>query len=67
MVVVLERGLISPPMGVKVFVAKGIADDVTMREISIGIMPFWATMLICMIILVVDLDSASVLPNQMIN
>ena len=66
MVIVLEMGLISPPVGVNVFVVKGIAEDVPMREIFIGIMPFWAAMAICMIILVMVPEIALFLPNQMI-
>ncbi len=66
MVVVLEMGLISPPVGVNVFVVKGIAEDVPMREIFIGILPFWAAMLVCMILLVLVPEIALFLPNQMI-
>ena len=66
MVIVLEMGLISPPVGVNVFVVKGIAEDVPMREIFIGILPFWAAMLVCMIILVLAPEIALFLPNRMI-
>ena len=66
MVIVLEMGLISPPVGVNVFVVKGIAEDVPMRDIFIGIMPFWAAMLVCMVLLVVFPEIALFLPNRMI-
>ena len=67
MVIVLEMGLISPPVGVNVFVVKGIAEDVPMKEIFIGILPFWAAMLVCLAILVMIPDLALLLPNTMIN
>ena len=66
MVIVLEMGLISPPVGVNVFVVKGIAEDVPMRDIFIGIMPFWAAMLVCMVLLVMFPEIALFLPNRMI-
>ncbi len=66
MVIVLEMGLISPPVGVNVFVVKGLADDVPMKEIFIGILPFWAAMLVCLIVLVVFPEIALFLPNSMI-
>ena len=67
MVVVLEMGLISPPVGVNVFVVKGIAEDVPMGQIFAGILPFWLAMVICMIILVIFPQIALFLPNTMFN
>ena len=67
MVIVLEMGLISPPVGVNVFVVKGIAEDVPMGQIFIGILPFWAAMLICLVLLVAFPQIALFLPNTMIN
>jgi tripartite ATP-independent transporter DctM subunit len=67
MVIVLEMGLISPPVGVNVFVVKSIADDVPMSEIFIGILPFWLAMFVCMVILVAFPQIALFLPNTMIS
>lgn len=67
MVIVLEMGLISPPVGVNVFVVKSIAEDVPMSEIFIGILPFWFAMLVCMVILIAFPQIALFLPNTMIN
>ncbi len=66
MVVVLEMGLISPPVGVNVFVVKAIADDVPMKEIFIGILPFWSAMFVCMVLLIMFPQIALFLPNTMI-
>ena len=66
MVIVLEMGLISPPVGVNVFVVKGIAGDVPMRNIFMGILPFWLAMGICLALLVVFPQIALFLPNTMI-
>ena len=64
-VIVLEMGLISPPVGVNVFVVKGVAPDVPLEAIFKGIWPFWLAMLACLILLVVFPGVALYLPNRM--
>jgi tripartite ATP-independent transporter DctM subunit len=64
-VIVLEMGLISPPVGVNVFVVKGVAPDVPLEKIFHGIWPFWLAMLACLLILVAFPQIALYLPNTM--
>ena len=64
-VIVLEMGLISPPVGVNVFVVKGVAPDVPLEKIFKGIWPFWLAMLVCLLILVAFPQVALFLPNRM--
>ena len=64
-VIVLEMGLISPPVGVNVFVVRGIAPDVPMNTIFRGIWPFWFAMGFCLAILVALPELALFLPNTM--
>jgi len=66
-VIVLEMGLISPPVGVNVFVVKGVAQNVPLNTIFKGIWPFWLAMLVCLAILVVFPQIALFLPNTMFN
>lgn len=66
-VITLEMGLISPPVGVNVFVVKSIAEHVPMQKIFWGILPFWFAMLACVIILVIFPQIALYLPNTMFN
>lgn len=66
-VITLEMGLISPPVGVNVFVVKSIAEHVPMQKIFWGILPFWFAMLVCLIILVLFPQIATFLPNTMFN
>ena len=66
-VIALEMGLISPPVGVNVFIVKGIAQDVPMATIFRGIWPFWFAMLLAIIVLLVVPDIALLLPNTMFN
>jgi len=65
-VIVIEMGLISPPVGVNVFVVKGIAEDVPLKEIFAGIIPFWIAMAVCLLILLAFPDIALFLPDTMI-
>ncbi len=65
MVIVLEMGLISPPVGINVFIVKGIAPDVPMNTIFRGIWPFWLAMLVGIVILLLAPDIALLLPNTM--
>src|SRR5690606_29369201 len=66
MVIVLEMGLISPPVGVNVFVVKGVAEDVPLSQIFMGIFPFWLAMGVCLAILLVFPEIALFLPGTMI-
>jgi TRAP-type C4-dicarboxylate transport system permease large subunit len=65
MVLVLEMGLISPPVGVNCFVVKSVAPDVPLSDIFRGIMPFWLAMILCIILLVAVPGIALMLPNAM--
>lgn len=64
-VIVLEMGLISPPVGLNVFVVKSVAQDVSMGTIFRGIWPFWIAMGFCLIILVAFPQIATFLPDRM--
>ncbi|MEW6670921.1 MAG: TRAP transporter large permease [Thermodesulfobacteriota bacterium] len=64
-VIVLEMGLISPPVGVNVFVVKGVAPDVPLNTMFRGIWPFWLAMMACLAILIVFPQIALFLPDRM--
>ena len=66
MVIVLEMGLISPPVGINVFVVKGVAENVPMGRIFAGILPFWLAMMVCVVLVVAFPQIALILPNTMI-
>lgn len=50
--IVVELGLITPPVGMNVFVISAMADNVPMRETFLGVMPFFAAELVRIVILV---------------
>jgi len=65
MVIVLEMGLISPPVGINVFVVKGIAQDVPMGRIFAGIMPFLVAMIVCVFLLTAFPQIVMIVPDTM--
>jgi len=64
-VVVIEMGLITPPVGINVFVVKGVARDVPMATIFRGVLPFWFAMAVCLGLLIIFPQIALFLPGQM--
>lgn len=64
-VLVAEMGVITPPVGVNVFVIKGIAPEVPLETIFKGILPFLAALIIVTIILVIFPQIATFLPSLM--
>lgn len=66
MVIVLEMALISPPVGMNVFVVQSVS-DIPMKDIYRGIMPFWLAMLACLILIVAFPQLSLFLPGTMRN
>jgi len=62
-VLVTEMGVITPPVGVNVFVIKGIAPDVPLEHIFKGIFPFLAALIIVTVILMFFPQIATFLPS----
>jgi TRAP-type C4-dicarboxylate transport system permease large subunit len=62
---VMEMSLITPPVGINVFIISGISKDVPMYTIFRGILPFWFAILACIIILMIFPQIALLLPNTM--
>jgi len=58
-----EMGVITPPVGVNVFVIKGIAPDIPIETIFKGIFPFLIAMIICTLILMAFPQIATFLPG----
>jgi tripartite ATP-independent transporter DctM subunit len=64
---VMEMSLITPPVGVNVFILSGVAKDVPMYTIFRGILPFWIAMFACIILLLIFPQIALFLPVTMIH
>ena len=64
-VIMLEMGLITPPVGMNVFVIAGMARDVPMYTIFKGVWPFVFAMAVCVAILITFPEIALFLPRHM--
>jgi C4-dicarboxylate transporter DctM subunit len=64
-VVTVQIGLVSPPVGLNVFVIAGMARDVPIPRIFRGIMPFLAAMVVLLVLLTAWPDLALILPRNM--
>ena len=61
----MEMSLITPPVGINVFVISGVAKDVPMYTIFRGIFPFWIAMAVCIIMLILFPQIVLFLPGTM--
>ena len=62
-VLVGEMGVITPPVGVNVFVIKGIAPDIPLEVIFRGILPFLVALIIFTALLMTFPQIATFLPS----
>lgn len=61
-VLVVAMGVITPPVGMNVYIIKGIAPDVPLEVIFRGIWPFLLAIIVCLAILIAFPQIATVLP-----
>ena len=59
----MEIGLISPPVGLNLYVINGIAPDISLKTILQGSLPFVACMIVAIILLCIFPGIATWLPN----
>mgnify|MGYP001035356892 CR=1 FL=1 len=65
--VIVAMAVITPPVGVNVYVIKGVAPDVPLEEIFSGIWPFLIAAVIFCIILILFPQIVTFLPNLLFN
>ena len=65
-VLVGEMGVITPPVGINVYVIKGVAPDVPLETIFKGIFPFLGAIIACAAILIAFPQIATFLPSFML-
>ena len=64
MTIVMEMGLIHPPVGLNIFVIKNVAPDIPLKDVIWGVMPFVGLMTIAVIILCFFPQIATGLPDM---
>ncbi len=63
MTIVMETGLIHPPVGLNIFVIKNIAPDIPLPDIIWGVMPFVVLMFVAVVLICLFPGIATGLPN----
>jgi len=66
MTVNLEIGLVTPPVGLNLYVVKNIAPDIPMHQVLLGVTPFVIIDLLVIVLLCIWPELALWLPNKMI-
>ena len=65
MTIVMEMGLIHPPVGLNIFVIKNIAPDIPLKDVMWGVMPFVGLMIVSVVILCFAPGIATWLPDHL--
>jgi tripartite ATP-independent transporter DctM subunit len=65
MTIVMEMGLIHPPVGLNIFVIKNIAPDIPLRDVIMGVLPFVALMMVAIVLLCFFPSIATALPDML--
>jgi tripartite ATP-independent transporter DctM subunit len=65
MTIVMEMGLIHPPVGLNIFVIKNIAPDIPLRDVIYGVMPFVGLMFVAVVLLCAFPQIATTLPAML--
>jgi len=64
-IIMLNIGLVTPPVGLNVYITGGVAKDVPLQTIFRGVIPLWLAMIVCAALLVAFPQIATFLPNLM--
>lgn len=64
-VLVVAMGVITPPVGMNVFIIKGVAKDVPLETIFKGVWPFIIAIFACIALLIIFPQIATFLPNML--
>lgn len=62
-VIAVELALITPPMGINVFVIRGLASDVSLAQVFLGVMPFCVALVALIALVVAVPEIVTVLPT----
>jgi TRAP-type C4-dicarboxylate transport system permease large subunit len=65
LVLMIEVALITPPVGIVLFVLRGLSPDVPLKEIVLGVLPFVFVILAFLVLLYVFPGIVAWLPSRM--
>jgi tripartite ATP-independent transporter DctM subunit len=66
MTIVMEMGLIHPPVGLNIFVIRNVAPDIPLRDVVLGVLPFVGLMILAVSILCFAQPIAVWLPDWLL-
>lgn len=64
-ILMLNIGLVTPPVGLNVYITAGVAKDVRLETIFRGVIPLWIAMVVCAALVVAFPQIVMFLPNLM--
>lgn len=64
-VLLMEMGMITPPVGMNVFTLSSLVPDIPMSQIFKGVIPFFFGMILCVLIITIFPEIATWLPNAL--
>ena len=65
MIIVIELGLISPPIGMNVFTVKSVAPEIPLGSIFLGVLPYIGAMVLGGVLILFFPQIATFLPEAM--
>ncbi|ODT83687.1 MAG: C4-dicarboxylate ABC transporter permease [Pelagibacterium sp. SCN 64-44] len=65
LVIVVQMGLIAPPVGLNVFVVRSVVPEVPLLTIYRGVMPFLLAMMVALLLIIIFPQIALMIPNSM--
>ena len=64
MTIIMEMGLIHPPVGLNLFVIRSVAPDIPLKQVIFGVLPFVGLMLLAVTLLCLFPDLSLALPDR---
>lgn len=65
MILVMNLGLLTPPLGLSVYIISGVAKDVPIQRIFKGVVPMLITIIVCLVLIVIFPEIVTFLPDMM--
>jgi TRAP-type C4-dicarboxylate transport system permease large subunit len=66
MTIVMEMGLIHPPVGLNIFVIKNVAPDIPLKDVMWGVLPFVGLMIVSVFLLCLFPAIATWIPDALL-
>jgi tripartite ATP-independent transporter DctM subunit len=66
MTIVMEMGLIHPPVGLNIFVIRNVAPDIPLRDVVLGVLPFVGLLVLAVLVLCVAPPIATAVPDWLL-